>query len=72
MIFFLWRVDLLIDRSVDNCMACGGAHGECGEVARHLNNKRDKATHTYIAMQDVTSMSGDVGTLRYGEMVALS
>ena len=71
MIFFLCRVDLLIDGSVDNCMACGGRHRECGEVARHLNNKRDKATHIYC-QRDVTSMSGDVGTLRYGKIVVLS
>ena len=35
--FFLSAVDLLINGPVDNCVACGGTHGECGKIARHLN-----------------------------------
>ena len=52
--FFLWAVDLFIDRPVNDCMACGGAHGECGKIARHLNRifvRRDKKVPGQVVKQ---------------------
>ena len=72
----LTTFDLLIDGSIDNCMARGGAHRECGEVAGHLNRMfvgqltKEIYPHTHAHMRDVTIMFGDMEMQEHVKTVA--